>query len=349
MKHLFKFLLNVIKFIKYEFDKNRSLGLPYLYKAWKDGFLTISHLLYDFRKNDKSFYLSDWKRIHLTSKLNGSKKLTLDDKLIFHLMNVGNEHVLPLIAVIRDKKILAFRENTFTIIEKADFLNLTKTFKNGIIVKPTTGGGGAGISKISYENQLLTFSGACKGIEDFTKVIESGKEYLITEIIVQTGVSHKIYPYSINSIRVLTMVDPVTNVPFIAAAVHRFGVRSSGLVDNWSAGGISVKLDYSTGVLGMGAKYPNISGLEWMSSHSETKVRFEDVKVDNWDFIRDSILKMAAKYSFLPYVGWDIVPMEQGFYILEGNNNSDVNLLQIHGGLMADEKVKEFFNYHGIV
>src|SRR5690606_13045480 len=107
----------------------------------------------------------------------------------------------------------------------------------GLIIKPLTGGGGNGISKVIWNVDDVFFSGFCKSKEAFVKTIHSGRDYLMTEIISQTGLSHSIFPHSINSIRVLTMMDPRTDQPFIATAVHRFGVTKSGVVDNWSAGG----------------------------------------------------------------------------------------------------------------
>jgi hypothetical protein len=43
-----------------------------------------------------------------------------------------------------------------------------------------------------------------------------------------------------------------------------------------------------------------------------------------------------------------VVVTEDGFRILEGNNFSDVNLLQIHGPLLKDERVAAFYSRHGI-
>lgn len=49
------------------------------------------------------------------------------------------------------------------------------------------------------------------------------------------------------------------------------------------------------------------------------------------------------------YVGWDIIVTDDGYKIIEGNNYSDVNLLQIHRPLLADPRVRRFYLYHGII
>ena len=61
------------------------------------------------------------------------------------------------------------------------------------------------------------------------------------------------------------------------------------------------------------------------------------------------IMSVSQKYFFLSYIGWDVVPMKEGMYILEGNTNSDVNLLQIHRGLLQDQQIKNFYRSHQVI
>jgi hypothetical protein len=35
--------------------------------------------------------------------------------------------------------------------------------------------------------------------------------------------------------------------------------------------------------------------------------------------------------------------------ILEANGNSDVNLLQVHGGLLADPRIRRFYQAFGVL
>lgn len=171
----------------------------------------------------------------------------------------------------------------------------------------------------------------------------------MTEIIKQTGPLAEVYPNTLNTIRILTMFDHHTNKPFIARAVQRIGTAKSVVVDNFTAGGISVLIDIESGVLGKGAHYPNGDKLIWYSSHPDTDVGFEGLRIDNWEEIKNYVLNLSQQYFYIPYIGWDIVPMEDDFMILEANSNSDVNLLQIHGGLLKDEKVRGFYKKHDVI
>lgn len=318
-------------------------------KSWSHGFLTISNIIYDFKNNAKEDYLSDWRRFKYAANLNGNKSVVLDNKLLFHIMNKDNEHVPPVTALIKNRRIYNQSAEIPEEMSLEEFYLLVKKHKFGFIIKPFMGGGGGGISKVVYCNDQICFTGFCKSPEGFLKMVRSGISYLMTEIIVQTGKSKVVFPKTINSLRILTMIDPVSQKPFIASAVHRFGVSKSGVVDNWSAGGLSVHVDAETGIMGKGSIYPQTGNMVWLSSHPETDVKFEGLKVQNWEEIKNSVFEMALLYFYLPYVGWDVVPSEDGFYFLEGNNNSDVNLLQIHGGLLKNEKAKSFYRYHNII
>lgn len=343
-------LLYARLFFKLEFKKNKSLGWRAIIKSWPKGFLSISPLIYDFENNDSDHFISDWNRLRYSSRINDKRAMVLNEKLLFHIMNKDNKHVLPIVSLIKNRKIFIGSLDHMEDVSIDGFCNFVRQFETGLIIKPLTGGGGAGISKAIWNGETVVFSGSCESINDFVKIVNSGKDYLMTEIILQTGMSHSIFPDTINSIRIVTMIDPETNKPFIATVVHRFGVARSGIVDNWSAGGLSVKIDLNSGVMGKGAVYPKEGNMQWYPTHPETNAQIEGEKIENWDQIKASVLDMAQQYFYLPYVGWDVVPMDDGHIFLEGNSNSDVNLLQIHDGFLKNEAVKRFFDhYYAIV
>lgn len=346
LKNKMLFLFNLSTFIKYELKTN-NLGLVSFIKTVSKGFYSISGVLYNFEENDYKDYISDWKRIRQVSKINGDKRLVLDDMLLYHLFNKDNPKVPKLIAITNEGKLFEISDSDSTkeiSIEK--FLDKAKLFPHGVIVKSQRGGGGANITKVQFKDNEFIFSGTCKSYDAFEKAINSSINFIVTEIINQTGFANEVYPKSLNTIRVLTMIDPETMKPFIAKAVQRFGTVDSEVVDNWTAGGISVDINIEKGVYGLGASYPKNKKVDWLKEHPNTKVKFFEESVPNWNLIKESVLKMSSEYFFLSYIGWDIVPMEDGFLVLEGNTNSDVNLLQIHGGLLKNKRVREFYKYH---
>ena len=74
------------------------------------------------------------------------------------------------------------------------------------------------------------------------------------------------------------------------------------------------------------------------------------VSVPHWDEITTTILELAEQLPELPYIGWDlIVVTDGGFKILEGNTNSDVNLLQAHEPLLRSESTRAFYLEHDVI
>lgn len=353
LKQKIRAISQIRKFIVLEFKSKHSLGLLKFIRTSRFGFFSFSSLLYDFSINKKEYYVSDLTRIMRTSRINGSRKIVLDDKLIFHAMNKNNPHVIPILAFTKHGKLYKITGNTsHEIFSKDDFKSFVAQFLNGLIIKPYTGGGGSQISKVIYENEKLRFYGDCDTFEQFKdNVINNKREFLMTEIIKQDNVLSEIYPKTLNTVRILTMLNPDSNTAFIASAVLRIGTEKSNVVDNWTAGGLSISINLKTGELGKGATYPNKKGekIVWHETHPDSHVKFYGVQIPNWQEITKSILEFSQEYHFLPYVGWDVVPMNNDFIILEGNTTSDVNLLQIHGGLLRENKIKSFYKYYNVI
>jgi len=108
-------------------------------------------------------------------------------------------------------------------------------------------------------------------------------------------------------------------------------------------------IDADTGMLGAAASFPGTGTIEWCSHHPECGSPIEGRIVPHWTELTASILHTASRFPMLPYIGWDIVHMDDGIKVLEGNSNSDVNLLQIHGPLLRDSQVRRFYRHHRIV
>jgi hypothetical protein len=123
----------------------------------------------------------------------------------------------------------------------------------------------------------------------------------------------------------------------------------SAPIDNWSAGGLSTEVDLTDGTLGKGARYPFSGTVQWYSSHPDTGAQIEGQSIPHWEAIQDGVLKLAEQYSHLPYLGWDVVPTENGFKIIEANDCTDVDLLQVHRPLLAEKQTREFLAQHNLV
>lgn len=152
-----------------------------------------------------------------------------------------------------------------------------------------------------------------------------------------------------NTIRILTALSTDGKIEFVSA-VFRSGANNNVRVDNWSNGGLSCNINLITGVLGKGVTFPDRSGrLVWHSTHPNSGFKLENFVIPMWDKIISDIEQLAQSLIFLPYIGWDIVPMENNYLILEANSNSDLNLLQVHGSLLRTERIRQFYSSHKLI
>jgi hypothetical protein len=186
-------------------------------------------------------------------------------------------------------------------------------------------------------------------LHDLMKKFNQINESLIYRRFEQEGTIGKIYPGSLNTLRILTMIDPETESSFIAVAVLRFGTSKSNDVDNWSQGGINTKVDIETGIMGKAAQYPYSGKMIWFKKHPDTGEQINGVKVPNWNEVKNMILDYANQFSFIPYIGWDVVVSGNQVLILEANTNSGIKFLQLHKPLLKDIRIQKFYNYHKII
>jgi hypothetical protein len=107
-----------------------------------------------------------------------------------------------------------------------------------------------------------------------------------------------------------------------------------------------------TGRMGIGRMHP-LKGKRAetrFTHHPDTGVPIEGAVVPHWDRVCDTVLRAAKTLAVHRYVGWDVVVDTTGTpMIIEGNGNTDVNLLQVHGGLLTDPAVRRFYEKCGVV
>jgi Sugar-transfer associated ATP-grasp len=108
-------------------------------------------------------------------------------------------------------------------------------------------------------------------------------------------------------------------------------------------------IDLDTGILGPGAMVGGRNRVVWCDRHPETHARISGVEVPGWPELRDKVLEWSRRFSFAPCIGWDIVITRDGYSIIEGNSSPGLTMLQIHGPLLADPRVRRFYRQYGIV
>lgn len=321
-----------------------KLPLQQRFTVWSQGFLSESRLIYGLDTNDHRQYVSDYYRFVVSPTINGRYSIVASDKLLFaRVFGTFEGRLVKDFALL--KKDALINLSSCELTTHRDILDLCRTLGT-LVVKPVKGGGGSNIYVLRAVGDQIQINDRVVEEQEALEFLKTRADYIVCEFVEQHPYASKIFPKSVNTIRVLTMWDVDEHRPFIAAAVHRFGRDSTAPVDNWTRGGLSCQVNLSTGMLSKGVSYPRESKLVWHEVHPDTKEPLENVSVPNWEHVREEVLKMAGSVPFLPYLGWDVVVTAQGMKVLEGNNYSDLNLIQVHGPLLNDERVRKFYNHY---
>lgn len=327
-------------------EKDSKSKLKLQKKIWClfHGFSSEKYELYNFDTNNHKLYLSDYKR-RKTSKINEAYSLIINDKNIFSKIFTSHGVTAKVFGTVKNG-VIVIDNHTKTF---GEFIAFVKRQRK-LIIKKYRGGGGKGIYKLTYEKDSFYLNDQPLKEDDVHIFMNDLSNHQIVEHLSQASYSNNIYSGTINSIRIITMMDPETNEVFIPIAVHKFGSETTKPVDNVWNGGMTAKIDIETGILGKSAyHHENNNKIEWKSTHPDTDVLIEGTEVPGWAQVIDKVKDIAQSENYLKYVGWDVVVTDNGVRIIEGNNYSDVNILQIHQPLLMDERVKKFYKHYGII
>lgn len=323
------------KRLEYQRELPLKTPLSRRLELWRQGHRGVSHTIYDLNQKAAD-YLPDTARLE-TFFINGVfARDVLADKLLFTKI-VG--------AVLKIPTIVALIERGEVFVEgKVVGMRELAAEHPALVLKPSSGTRGQGVVRLGAG----TLSAQDTSPEALEGLVRGLDNYLVTETVAQAAYADAIFPGAANSVRVMTFIDPDTREPFVGRAVHRFGGADTVPTDNWSRGGLCANVDLETGTLGPGVRHANRTGgrLEWQAHHPDTGAAIEGVVIPRWQEICRELVEAVRALPFLTYVGWDVVVTENGFCVLEGNNNPDLDLLQVHGGLLRNPRIKRFYTHH---
>lgn len=180
--------------------------------------------------------------------------------------------------------------------------------KDAFFAKPYIGESGKGIEKIKTADFEDT-----RALWEYVK--REDKNFgVIEEVVEQHPDAARIYPYSLNCLRIVTLVHEGT--PHILYAVFKMG-NNGGFVDNLENGGLACHFDLDKGeIIGQG----HTSALVNYDAHPATGIPFVGYKLPFMDEVKEMVKKAAMKLPEFRYVGWDVCLTPSGPAIIEGND-----------------------------
>lgn len=243
-------------------------------------------------------------------------------------------------AVLFDKK-NATIEDIITLIEK----------QKSLFFKRFEGGSGQGIFKAEYKDNGFWINKNQCSIDEMKAQLSSLSGVLIMECLYNTAdYAKKIFPKTLNTVKILTMINPNNNRAFIAGAFQRFGTEGSYPLDNMSTGGVSCLVNIDSGKLETSYVYDPVQDKECVvEKHPNTGEQILGIVLPNWEKVKTEILEIAERYSYLKYVAWDITLTPDSFIIIEGNANSETWGFQLGKPLLKNPNVKEFYKYYKVI
>lgn len=313
------------------------------------GFMHESMILYGLTISNYHEYLSDI-QILKTGAINQEAAQYLNNKVVFVDKLTGLIELPKTLATIHDGTFISRIEDFQDSTSLVAFLENKPEIK--LVIKPIDGAEGRGVSVISCENGVIKRNSDQISKEDFQDYLADLDEYFISEFIQQGQFAQALFPDSLNTIRILTMIDPNTQKAFIGGMVFRVGTRLSAPTDNFRRRGLSLAIDPFTGHLGKAATLPDRGKVHWFERHPNTGKQLTGQKIPHWQTIQTKILAVA-NYVFenheVKYVGWDVVLTDEGMSLLEGNSRPGVSLLQVHQPLLSNPQTKAFYEHHHIL
>ena len=321
---------------------------------WRKGFLSRSVTLYGLDEgNDPALYISDVQRYTRTKfMVHETLQEILDNKFAFFLLmsQLGlKSEVVPMLGLYVRGAVQVFPQDDSMALQT--FLETRLDIDQKVFVKPLRGAEGRRVHAITRTASGYRMSGQDVDISEIRGWIEEQKRPMIFERgIEQHPAQAELNPSATNTIRVLTVPDVTDNKrPFIAVAVQRIGTELSGHIDNWTQGGLSARIDPETGTLSRAAQLPDDRTPKWLTHHPDTHELIEGREVPFWEDIQELVLDASRRLRSMEYIGWDIIISPTGPVILEANINSGMNVLQVHGPLLADPRVKAYFAKRGVI
>ena len=281
-------------------------------------------------KNIRDF-VSHLKLVHKRDKINALPPISnyeykiynslciLRDKLTFGAFCKGIGIPTPAnYAIVEKGEIL--------LLNSAEIAPLEKILETDIdaFCKILNGGQGKGLFNLKIKENVAYKNDQPISIEELKQEFGQEKWLVQEKIAGQHDDLTKIYPHSINTIRLMT-VNTGTSVEPIGALL-RMGTGGKR-VDNWSAGGIIVPIDKDGRLTKYGFFKPGYGTK--MAYHSDSGIEFEGLKVPFFDEALKQAKYLHSLLHRIHSVGWDIGITKEGPIFIEGNDNWDVALYEL--------------------
>lgn len=316
-------------------------------KAYKMGFTADEYVIYDLEHNNPDDYVSEFER-ELFRESVKNYRILLDNKIVFYhlIRNYANTNT-----------IFAYKQSgTYQVLESGwepDKILVNIEKRGRICYKKMFEGGGRGFCLIEYRDGDFYINRTKKKPDDVSQLIQTDN-YLLEEYCEQGDFEDEIWPYSVNTLRLITLKED-DNIELVAA-FQRVGASREKCVDNACAGGLYSNVDIETGILGSARshskdKWADEQGNSMLfDRHPIANTLIKGLTIPNWETIKKDVVRLHEKLLFtnISFIAWDVAVLNDGIKIIEANTSCSMDLLQTFSG-MRKEKIGKWMESRGFL
>ena len=131
-------------------------------------------------------------------------------------------------------------------------------------------------------------------------------------------------PYALNTMRLSTLIGD-DGKPYIFCMLPKFGLEKR-IVD---VRGMHSPIDIDTGIITQKFHSGNVTTDITYDTHPTTGAVLKDFEVPLFKEATEMILEAAMEVPELRYVGWDVAVTNEGPVIIEGNNYTSYEYMQL--------------------
>lgn len=330
-----------------ELKSKIHIFLEQLWYILKTGEINKNYYLFGFDRKGKNDFKNYVPWLVFTNARNRKNQLPskptydpynfvclLRDKFVFEVFCKGVGIKTPTnIGMINEGRFYFLKEKMF--ISLGEIINIEM---DAFLKRNVSYGGGMGfdVMPLRIENNKIFINNKLTSFDKVEELIGNDNWIVQERIKNQHAVINRIHPYSINTIRIVT-VKSGDSINIINAKL-RMG-RGGRYADNRSSGGISVYINYDTGMINKWAK-SNPANAEKYDRHPDTGVVFENLLIPYWNDIVEEVKSAHRLFYGLHSIGWDVCITEDGPILIEGNDNWGTT----HGQDLKKDYLKYFKN-----
>ena len=211
---------------------------------------------------------------------------------------------------------------------KRDFVDMTKEpvsalleFLEGrdrVFCKLRNLGGGEGAERLVKADFA--------SVKDMAEYILEKKFATVEDVIENHPDFAKVYDGAVNTMRMTTLVGD-DGKPYLLYAVLKFG-RDGRVVDNY---GVQGPINLETGIYDFPGHPGDTTDHRWFTHHPNSGEPLVGLKVPFFEEAKQMVCEAALVIPELRYIGWDVAITPEGPAIIEGNNFTAHDFVQLPG------------------